>query len=68
MHDSSVLYVRGAYRVVDRVDAPPHRRYVVEDGTGTLMREEAGFDAARDWLDRRLLELAPPQPQPRRTR
>lgn len=49
--DNVPLYARGPYRVVDLRDRRP-RPYVVVDGTGAWLHEDASFVGARDWVDR----------------
>ncbi len=55
------LYARGPYRVVDLRDDDRPRPYVVVDTAGAWLHENASFDGAREWVDRRdALRLAAP--------
>lgn len=60
MHASPALYARGPYRVVTNAIEPPHDLYVVVDTAGAWLREEATFEAAREWVDRRVAALDTP--------
>lgn len=70
MHDVPVhLYARGPYRVVDLRDDDRPRPYVVVDTAGAWLHEDASFDGARDWVDRRDVQrLAAPAPSAPRAR
>lgn len=64
MHTDPVLYARGPYRVVTNTPAAPERLYVVTDGAGAWLRDEISFEAARDWVDRRIAEHEADGPAP----
>lgn len=52
MHDTH-LYARGPYRVVELRDDERARPWIVVDTAGARLHEDASFDGARDWVDRR---------------
>lgn len=66
MHDTH-LYARGPYRVVELRDDESARPWIVLDTAGARLHEDASFDGARDWVDRREAQrlAAPPRPRSR---
>lgn len=63
------LYARGPYQVVDLRDDDRARPFVVVDTVGAWLHEDASFDGAREWVDRRdALRLATPEPTLSRAR
>lgn len=71
--DRQVLYANGHYFVVTVERDDDHDRsvfdgFAVVTGTGTALRYEPTIDAARNWLDKRLLEEARAEvPRPMKT-
>lgn len=63
------LYSRGPYRVVHLRKGERPYPWVVVDTASAWLHEDATFEAARDWVDRRETQrVAPPmpsEPQPR---
>lgn len=51
--DAIPCYARGAYRVFELRDVEHGHAFVVVNPAGAPLYEDASFDGARDWVDRR---------------
>lgn len=62
------LYTRGDCRVVHLREQDRARPWIVVDTAGAWLHEDASFDAARDWVDRREAQRSAPGLLPRPSR